>query len=103
MTEQEREQVQEAVQETLNGAYGTGYILFTRPYDDGGYWGFIKPYGVHGRRNNVFYTNKSVSPLLDSILVNDAEGAGASARRIEVSFYAETTSRGPRAVQVWVD
>lgn len=81
-----------------------GYILFVQNYEDGGFWGFIKPYGANGRRNNVFYTNKNVSPLVESILQerlsNDATGPEA---RMDVFFIAEDTPHGPRAVQVWVD
>lgn len=81
-----------------------GYVLFVQSYADGGFWGFIKPYGAKGRRNNVFYTNKNVSPLVEELLLGRlASGQGRSADRLDVFFVSEDTKSGPRAVQVWVD
>lgn len=81
-----------------------GYILFVRGYEDGGFWGFLKPYGAKGRRNNIFYTNKNVSPLVEGLLKQRlAEGHGRTAERLDVFFTSQDTKSGPRAVEVWLD
>ena len=84
---------------------GAGYILFVEPYEDGGYYGFIKPFGSNGRNNNVFFTNKAVSPVVNDIIEQYvSSGQSLVEARIEVTYVlADPPSpKGPRAVGVWV-
>lgn len=89
----------------VNMGGGAGYILFVEPYEDGGYYGFIKPFGSNGRQNNVFFTDKAVAPLLDDIIEQYVDaGQSLVEARVEVVYtLAEPASpKGPRAVGVWV-
>lgn len=84
---------------------GEGYILFVEPYDDGGYYGFIKPFGSNGRSNNVFFTDKVVSPLVGEIIEQySSSGQSLVDARVEVTYTLSEppSAKGPRAVGVWV-
>lgn len=85
--------------------HGAGYILFVEPYEDGGYYGFIKPFGSNGRKDNVFFTNKAVSPLVDDIIENyTSSGQSLVEARIEVDYAlaVPASDKGPRAVGVYL-
>lgn len=80
--------------------YISGHVLFVRFYDGegAGYFGFIHPYGASGRKQNVFFTDKQVTPALDALLRVE----GQSHQGVEVTFRMEQTRRGPRALEVFL-
>lgn len=86
----------------MNEEYKTGRVLFVKPYgNEDGYYGFIHPFGESGRKHNVYFTEKAVSPLLDSVIRQYNKNLGGTVV-VDVVFRAEPSDKGPRAVEVFL-
>ena len=89
-------------------AYSRGHILFVKHYGDGGdgeaegYYGFIHPFGASGRKRNVYFTDKQVTPALHDAIMVSFNNFSLGPERVEVTFRQEQTSKGPRATEVFL-